>query len=759
MKLLAPAGDMTAAKTAFAAGADECYIGGKMSARAYAKGFDENEIEEITAFAHMRGRSVHVALNTMIGERELDEAVRYAGVLYDIGVDAVIVADIGLALALSAAYPNLPLHASTQMGVSDRWGAAEVKRLGMKRVVAARETEFAELRRMAQTGIEVEAFCHGAMCSSVSGACLMSSFIGGRSGNRGRCAQPCRKLYDVFGRGYHLSMKDLCVIGRLFELAAAGVASLKIEGRMKRPEYVAVVTEQYRRAIDAVEEGRPVQADMEALKKIFNRGGFWQGFSFDNSMGATYTKNQSHMGVPIGRIEKKTGKSRAELRMKKGYRPLLTGDGIEVCGDKSRGGMTVDYVQKGEISVPAGAKAGDTVYLTTDSVQLREAWKLVDADMRIPGSLFLYLAEGKPAQAIAEAGGVRTAVSGETAQHARKAADTARIVERMKKTGGTNIAVEHVSVELEGEPFLSAAQLNDLRRRAVEALEQALTEAHRPYEPVRGEAPVRKKPTAPKKRYVAAQVVTADQCAAALDGGADRIYMRAEDTFGRETDAMLDMETDAEKYLVLPPFWRAADAEEFQRRIGGLMARGLQGVVEGTLGQLALCRRMGIPAVADLWENVANTLSASYFDGGYTASAELSAGACSDIGGEVVVYGRLPMMNLVHCPLRSAGHCGSCGGDAMTDEAGRSYGMYRFRMGKNCLLQVTNPVTTAYNRVERLRTAAGIRLMFFGEDAKTVRNVTKSYGTALESGAPAILDGIIAEETNSGQLRRGVTDG
>ena len=189
------------------------------------------------------------------------------------------------------------------------------------------------------------------------------------------------------------------------------------------------------------------------------------------------------------------------------------------------------------------------------------------------------------------------------------------------------------------------------------------------------------------------------------------------------------------------------------------MARGLQGVVEGTLGQLALCRSMGIPAVADLWENVANTLSASYFDGGYTASAELSAGACSDIGGEVVVYGRLPMMNLAHCPLRSAGHCGSCGGDAMTDEAGGSYGMYRFRMGKNCLLQVTNPVTTAYNRVERLRTAAGIRLMFFGEDAKTVRNVTKSYGTALESGAPAILDGIIAEETNSGQLRRGVTDG
>ena len=135
--------------------------------------------------------------------------------------------------------------------------------------------------------------------------------------------------------------------------------------------------------------------------------------------------------------------------------------------------------------------------------------------------------------------------------------------------------MEHVSVELEGEPFLSAAQLNDLRRRAVEALEQALTEAHRPYEPVRGEAPVRKKPTAPKKRYVAAQVVTADQCAAALDGGADRIYMRAEDTFGRETDAMLDMETDAEKYLVLPPFWRAPQMRrEFQRRIGGLMARG-----------------------------------------------------------------------------------------------------------------------------------------------------------------------------------------
>lgn len=180
---------------------------------------------------------------------------------------------------------------------------------------------------------------------------------------------------------------------------------------------------------------------------------------------------------------------------------------------------------------------------------------------------------------------------------------------------------------------------------------------------------MRKKPAAPKKRYLAAQVVTAEQCAAVWTAAPDRIYMRAEETFGKETDAMLDIKTDAEKYLVLPPFWRAADAEEFQRKIGGLMTRGLRGVVEGTLGQLTLCRSLGIPAVADLWENVANTLSASYFDGGYTASAELSAGACSDIGGEVVVYGRLPMMNLAHCPLRSAGHCGSCGGDAMTDEA------------------------------------------------------------------------------------------
>ncbi|MBS5645692.1 MAG: U32 family peptidase, partial [Clostridiales bacterium] len=235
MEVLAPAGDMEIAKLAFRAGADACYIGGEFSARAYARNFSREEIREILRYAHQFDKKIYVAVNTMVLEREMESALSYLGFLYEAGADAVIVADMGLAAAAHALYPALPLHASTQMGVEDARGAAFARKLGCCRVVPARETPLDVLREIADTGIEVEAFCHGALCSGISGMCLLSSFIGGRSGNRGRCAQPCRMAYTLLGeKAYHLSTADLCAIGLLGELRRVGVSSLKIEGRMKR---------------------------------------------------------------------------------------------------------------------------------------------------------------------------------------------------------------------------------------------------------------------------------------------------------------------------------------------------------------------------------------------------------------------------------------------------------------------------------------------------------------------------------------------
>ena len=190
MELLAPAGEKEIALAALRAGADACSVGGLWSARAYAKNFDERDLLDTLDFAHAHGKKVYVALNTMLDTRELADALSYTGRLYDAGVDAIIAADLGYIAEAHARFPGLALHASTQAGVQSAAGAALLQRLGCTRVVAARECTMADLRAMAQAGIEVEAFCHGAMCSSVSGACLLSGVLGGRSGNRGRCAQP-----------------------------------------------------------------------------------------------------------------------------------------------------------------------------------------------------------------------------------------------------------------------------------------------------------------------------------------------------------------------------------------------------------------------------------------------------------------------------------------------------------------------------------------------------------------------------------------
>ncbi|MBQ5369199.1 MAG: U32 family peptidase, partial [Peptococcaceae bacterium] len=295
IELLAPAGSLQALKAAVENGADAVYIGGPMfSARQKAENFTHEQMVAGVQYAHERGCKVHVAVNTIVSNEEIGQVVEYAYKLAEAKVDAVIVQDLGVAHLLRETLPQLPLHASTQMAVHNTPGVQFLEEQGFERVVLARETSLEAIREIkAETDAELEVFVHGALCVAYSGQCLLSSMIGGRSGNRGLCAQPCRMQYQLVDEGgreyqskdgqYLLSTRDLNMIHHLPDLIRAGVTSLKIEGRMKRPEYVATVVRQYRQAIDAYYAGSQFDKKLadKNLLQIFNRD-FTTGYFYGN---------------------------------------------------------------------------------------------------------------------------------------------------------------------------------------------------------------------------------------------------------------------------------------------------------------------------------------------------------------------------------------------------------------------------------------------------------------------------------------------
>ena len=289
VELLSPAGNFDCLKAAIQNGADAVYIGSsEYSARASATNFNLNELKKAVEYSHIRNVKIHLALNTLIKNNELDSALKLASFAYEIGVDAIIVQDLGLARILIKSFPQMNIHASTQMSLHNLEGVLQAEKLGFSRVILSRELSVDEIDFICRNSyIEIECFIHGALCISYSGQCLFSSMVGGRSANRGKCAQACRLPYELLednkaslDKGFLLSPRDLCGLDYIGTLIEHGVASLKIEGRLKSPEYVATVTRIYRKYIDLyLKDGSYEidESDRTALLQVFNRGGFSSG--------------------------------------------------------------------------------------------------------------------------------------------------------------------------------------------------------------------------------------------------------------------------------------------------------------------------------------------------------------------------------------------------------------------------------------------------------------------------------------------------
>lgn len=497
IELLAPAGNIDILKTAIDNGADAVYIGGEnFSARAYADNFTNEEIVEGIKFAHIKGSKVYVTLNTMAHDDEISDILNFVDFLYLNDVDALIVADYGLINLLKNRYPSLPIHVSTQLNTHSLWQVKLLENLNVERVVLARETEFSTIKYIKQnSNIELEVFAHGALCVCYSGNCLHSSMIGKRSGNRGKCAQPCRMQYSIFENGkaisnkkYLLSTKDLNTLDNIDKLIDSGVTSLKIEGRMKSKEYVAFVTKTYRDAIDNYYETKINNVDylaIENMKLIFSRG-FTKGFIFnEKNKEFTNTFRPSHIGVKVGKVVSiKNDKVQIKLSD-----DIHQKDKIAIVQDKFediRMYLSKIYV-KGKL-VSQGYK-NETIELTINSKVSKDAtiYKIVDDALvkeientyyknvkRVPIRMKFISNVNEPMALIVKDNNNHSVlVKSEyvVEQALNSPTSASKIEEQLSKLNNSAYQLSSINVLTDNEGIIPVKYINDLRREAIEKLD------------------------------------------------------------------------------------------------------------------------------------------------------------------------------------------------------------------------------------------------------------------------------------------------
>ncbi len=489
-EILAPAGDFDAVKAAVKAGADACYVGGScFSARAFAGNFQTTELLEVIDYCHMNQKRIYMAVNTLLKNTELSALADYIRPFYEEGIDGIIVQDTGVIEYLLSYFPDLPLHGSTQMSISSSCGAEFLKQIGLTRIVPARELSLHEITAIKEkVNIEIEIFVHGAMCFAYSGKCLLSSFAGGRSGNRGRCAQPCRKRYysDAFSGEYVLSMKDMCTLSILDQLVDAGVDSFKIEGRMKKPEYVAATVQAYKEVRDACLQGDFSEELAEyytrRLSDIYNRGGFTGGYYYcRNGKEMLANKRPNHTGVLIGRICRLAAPD-LWIQLSEDISP---GDVLEIRSEEKVIELTSNLKGKAGDKVAVKGKEfrfiekDSPVYRTRNQKLLEEINKEIlekEEQAAVTGYFTARVGEPFLLHLTADATGVSVCEYGDIVERAQNSPVTRQqIIEKLSKTGGTGVALK-LDGEAEDPLFIRIGSLNQVKRNAIAKLKEACIE-------------------------------------------------------------------------------------------------------------------------------------------------------------------------------------------------------------------------------------------------------------------------------------------
>lgn len=744
MELLAPAGSMEALRAAVQNGANAVYLGaGNFNARRNADNFDGDGLKYAVAYCHARNVKVHVTLNTLVREDEIEALQDTIRMIYESGADAVIVQDFGVARAVREIAPGMEIHASTQMAVHNRQGVDFLVKQGFDRVVLAREMTYEEIAECTGRGAEIEVFGHGALCVACSGQCLMSSLVGGRSGNRGLCAQPCRLPWRLDGKeSYLLSTKDLCSLENLNKLQKAGVNSLKIEGRLKRPEYVAVTIAVYRRALDALYEGKENEckdADILALRQMFNRGGFTRGYGQGVAEEELmYPERPNHMGVSVGECRNK-----GEI--------FLTADveSADVLALHRKGESDIPVKLNGKSGSRvscAEARAGDRLFRMVSEEQMKSARESFNGEhCRIPLIAWAELRIGKPATLIVF-DGKRTAKAEEQILEpaSSKGADAERVVSQLKKTGGTPYEISDLELNLDAGAFCPASLLNGLRRDALLALEEMRTAVSRESGVM---TPPEKIAVCEGKTRLLAQSASPDILMEALANGADGAVFAPEDVRLNALNAALEKLPD--KFdLAIPAVLGAKTLDTLN--VWALNNRErIETVWLSNIGHFDL--KWPGRIAADYMLNIGNNLALKQIMDWnaeiYAPSVELSANQINEMGGKrsLIVWGRIPVMHLRHCPLRAVEgrkglhkNCVRCDGETgicrktLTDRKNVDFPLNRIATEEGCVIQVLNSAELMLLRKMRKLPEAENWRMLLRED-EPIASVTRAYRAALDN--------------------------
>lgn len=758
MELLAPAGNWDALVAALANGADAVYLGGQQfSARQSAANFSDEDLVRAIEFARLRDKQIYVTLNTLIDHSEFNAVLDYAWSIYRMGVNALIVQDVGLLHALRQAIPDMRIHASTQMTIHNSEGARLLMDMGAARIVLARELTLQDIARIKHDvpDMEFEVFVHGALCFSYSGQCLFSSMVGGRSGNRGRCAQPCRLPYQLLKGpqtvpeviptpGRHLlSPSDLCLLDYLPDLAAAGVHSLKIEGRMKRPEYVAVVTGVYRQALDLLQDGadyHPAPEWKTQLMQIFNRS-LTPGHTVPGSHHVLSMSRPNNRGVYIGRVASQQGE-KTTIKLSES---LSLGDGVEVWVGQGKGPAAIvkEIIYNGErvsqghrgqlvtIPLPGRAAPDDRVFKTHDqslAAHTDESMKRA-LQYKYPIDMRVVITEGRPLEImLRDDHGHQVNVKGShPAAHAQDhPLEETVILEKISRIGNTPFAIRSVHLDYPGSLIIPFSDLNDTRRRAVDALlnqclglPQPGAEAEERFHQVKGNYRNiyrKKKRSMP---LLTAAVGGCEEAQKAIVAGADRVYL-ALDGMGAKPPGMEQIadligwarQRGAELVPALPRIQKPGELDGWEP----LTAMNAPSIMAGNLGAVQWCLDHRLSCRADYSLNLFNPASMGWLleKGllGGCLSPELNLNQLQGFqhldNSEILVHGDLILMVSQCCVIREGTQAGDgkCAGwcrkghYALRDEKGYVFPIatdqhcrfYVFNSRRLCLLDALDQV-------------------------------------------------------------------
>lgn len=690
-EVLAPAGSFQTFKAVIEAGADAVYVGGSsFGARAYADNFTEEELLEAIDYAHLRGKKVYLTVNTLLKNKEInDDLYDYLLPFYLKGLDAVLVQDFGALSYIHKAFPDLPIHTSTQMTVTGIEGVRLLQSYGVTRVVMARETSLAEMKKIHEaTGMELEAFVHGALCYCYSGQCLFSSLLGGRSGNRGRCAQPCRLAYTVLDENhkellkdsYILSMKDMCGIRDINELKEAGVYSLKIEGRMKRPEYAAGVVSFYRKYVDSL---KPVSdSDYNKLKSLGNRCGFTDKYYFDHNAKDMITYEKPNFAVE-----------------------------------------DEDFVS-------------------------RISARYVDTETRLPIKGICVLNEGNNSFLTVECKNYVYTATGQTVDKAQKKPLIKEdVAKRLSKTGDTSFVFEELEVIMDDNIFMPNGAINELRRSALEGLKNELLSTY-----VRDESRCSKQKPAPVADKSAdlqagcsASVETTAQlkevCKSSL---ISRVYIDwnrySLNDFDNEIadDIRLVTSNGKKIYIILPAVCRDKTYNFLLSKQDLLGQSAISGFVVKNYEELGWCldkfpdREIitdhNLYTYNDYAVNAYHELNISLD----TMPLELNGREIarrSNAGTEMIIYGYYPLMTSAQCVHRNSSKCDKCKQTTyLKDRYNKLFPVKN--MCNECYNVIYNTLPTMlFNDIARIKESKihNLRLMFTVEDAAETREILSYF--------------------------------